>query len=60
MARVRTPIKFVKGSQPGANGILGAVKPVGARPRAVNTFPGIRTKNPPPPGNPTGKGYVTG
>lgn len=56
----RQPRVSVPGSSTGANGILGRVLNVGARPKQTNAFPGVRTPSPRPPGNPTGKGTITG
>jgi hypothetical protein len=50
----------VPGSNPGANGALGNVLSVGARVKNPNPFPGVFTPNGRPPGNPTGRGTVTG
>jgi hypothetical protein len=50
----------VPGSSPGANGALGSVLAVGARPRQSNPFPGVITPNGRPPGDPTRGSYSVG
>ncbi len=57
----RQAVLKVPGSNAGANGQLGRVLNVGATPLQVGKrLPGVRTKNPRPPGNPTGRGTTTG
>jgi hypothetical protein len=57
----RQAVLKVPGSGTGANGAIGRVLNVGAAPRQVaKRLPGVRTPNPRPPGNPTGRGTITG
>lgn len=59
---IRSQVKAVPGSQPGANGGLGAVVPVGARAgKQIQRllFPIVQTPAPRPPGDPTGRNNPT-